>query len=114
MSFLVTVVIFWLIICLVISHLLIKIIRDHIHNRSPASITIIDLTYSDCLVSSFCFGIVYSSGIIGCLVSENLTLNFFPALILGELMFISVCYILCALSITGQLTFPKSEKDKLF
>ena len=108
------VVIFCMLICLVISLLLIKIIRDHIRNQSPASVTIIDLTYSDCLASSFCFGIIYSSGIIGCLISEDLTLNFVPALILGELMFISVCYILCALSVTGQLIFPKSDNSGKF
>ena len=103
------VVILWLIICLAISLVLIQIIYDNIHNQSPASITVIDLTYSDCLASSFCFGIVYSSGIIGCLISENLTLNFIPALILGEAMFIAVFYTMCALSITGYLIIPKSE-----
>jgi hypothetical protein len=103
-------VIFFLIICLLISFLLIKIVRDHIHNQSVGSITVIDLTYADCLAVSFCFGIIYSSGIIGCLISEDLTLNFFPSLILGEAMFVSVFYIMCAFSITGQLNcHPLSE-----
>ncbi len=102
MSFTVGMVIIFLIICLLISFLLIRIVCNHIHNQSPASITIIDLTYSDCLTSSFYFGIIYSSGIIGCLTSETLTFNFFPSLILGEVMFILVCYSLCALSITGK------------
>ena len=102
MGFISEVVIFCVIICLLISFLLVKIIQDHINNQSPVSITVIDLTYSDCLTSLFCFGIVYSSGIIGCLASENFTLSFFPSLIIGEAMFISICYILCALSITGQ------------
>ena len=96
-------VILWLVLCLAVSLILIKTIYDHIRLKAVSSVTIIDLTYSDCLICLHCFGIVYSSGIIGCLLTKTQTLDFITSLIIAEAMYISVCYILCGLTITAIL-----------
>ena len=105
MNILICLEILWYIACLLVSFPLIKIIRDHIHDQPVANITVIDLTYSDCMVSIHVFGVIYSSSIVGCLMSDTMTLHFFPALILGEIMFTTVCYILVTLTITATLRF---------
>ena len=43
-------VILWLVLCLAVSFVLIKTIYDHIRLKAVSSVTIIDLTYSDCLI----------------------------------------------------------------
>ena len=104
-------VILWFVLCLAISFILIKTICDHIKLKAVSTVTIIDLTYSDCLICLHCFGIIYSSGIIGCLLTKTLTLDFITSLIIAEAMFISVCYILCGLTITAILRLISLVKN---
>ena len=104
-------VILWLVSCLAISFILIKTICDHIRLKAVSSVTVIDLTYSDCLICLHCFGIIYSSGIIGCLLTKTQTLDFIMSLIIAEAMFFSVCYILCGLTITAILRLISLVKN---
>ena len=97
------IVVFGLVLSMIISLVFVITICNHIKFKAVSSITITDLTYFDCIICLYCFGIVYSSGIIGCLLTETHLLDFIPALIIGEAMFISVCYILCGLTITALL-----------
>jgi hypothetical protein len=103
MNFLVNSVVLWFISCLVMAFIFIKTICDHLRFKAVSSVTIIDLAYSDCMISLFCFGLTYSAGIIECLLNQSQTLDFVPSLVIGEAMFISVCYILCGLTITAIL-----------
>lgn len=59
----------------------------------------------------YIFGIVYASSIIGCLTSPSLTLDFVTSLVFGEAMYMSVCYNLCALTITAILRFISLVKN---
>ena len=105
-------IILWFILCLAISFIFIKTICDHIRLKAVSSLTIIDLTYSDCLICLHCFGIIYSSGIIGCLLTRSQALAFITTLIIAEAMFISVCYILCGLTITAILRLISLVKQR--
>ena len=104
-------VILWLVLCLAVSFILIKTIYDHIRLKAVSSVTIIDLTYSDCLICVHCFGIIYSSGVIGCLLAKTQTLDFITSLIIAEAMYILLCYILCGLTITAILRLISLVKN---
>ena len=93
----------WMLLCLVVSFCLVGIIRNGIRNKAVAIITVIDLTHSDCMLSVFSFGSVYASSLIGCLMSESKTLGLTSSWIFATLMYATVCYTLCALTITATL-----------
>jgi len=98
-----TMVIFWIILCNIFSLFFKHLIIKDIKGKPIVSLTVIDLCYADCISLLFLFEIFFSVGIILCLISNDLTLNFELSLTLTMLIYFALMNCFSILTITGAL-----------
>lgn len=88
MNFLDLFVILWLVMLILASAKVCIIIHKYISNKAPIEVTIIDLVYQDCIVYIFLLMLTFSVSFIACLLSPDLTLDFWLALTYSILIYL--------------------------
>ncbi len=81
MTFINTLVIFWIMALIATSALLCFVIHKHISDKAPVELTVIDLLYQDIIIYIFLYMVSFSGALIHCLSSKDLELDFWSALV---------------------------------
>ena len=74
-----------------ISGILNSIVYQHISKKALIDQTILDLTYKECLVNIFLMTFSLSVALISCLIANENSLEFIPALLLSNVVFFLIC-----------------------
>jgi len=88
---------------LMVALYLVIFIRKAIQQKPPASQTIIDLIYCDCIFFYYFVGVFFSIGIICCLASDESAISFLLALTLVIVSTVFVLMFTFSLMLTGLL-----------
>ena len=96
-------VIFWIILCIIISAFLKHFIIQDIKSKPTVSLTVIDQCYADCLGLVLLFEIFFSVSIILCLISDTLTLSFELSFAMAFLFYFALLNCCSILAITGLM-----------
>ena len=96
-------VIFWIILCIIISGFLKHLIVQDINSKPTVSLTVIDQSYADCLSLVFLYEILLSVSIILCLMSDSLTLSYQMSLAIAFLLQFALINCCSILAITGLM-----------
>jgi hypothetical protein len=78
-------------------------IAKFISQKSPSSLTLIDLIYRDCIFLNYVVNFNLSVGNLGCLISPDTTLDFIPAFTIAASSLISTLLLTMSLFISGLL-----------
>jgi len=78
-------------------------IAKFISEKSPSSLTLIDLIYRDCIFFNYVVNFILSIGILGCLISSDTTIDFIPAFTIAASSLIFAFFLFALLFISGLL-----------
>ena len=98
-----SILIIWIMACLLISSFLKFAIVRQIHSKPLLHSTVIDLSYADCFVLLYLFEVIFALSDILCLTSETAALSFELSFALSIIIYFILCTCLWSLTVTGTL-----------